>query len=123
MELADVSQARRRRELVVLEGFHAIKHAIRFGAEILGAWTADPAELEDLKARLAPDIQLAVTCVELEALKQVVPRAQVVAVVEQASALALARFAASLLATPEESVVGSGSDAAKRGLVQSLFPT
>ena len=26
----------------VLEGFHAIKHAIRFGGEILGAWTADP---------------------------------------------------------------------------------
>jgi RNA methyltransferase, TrmH family len=80
VELADVSQARRRRELVVLEGFHAIKHAIRFGAEILGAWTADPAELEELKVRLAPDIELAVTCVELEALKQVVPRAQVVAV-------------------------------------------
>jgi RNA methyltransferase, TrmH family len=80
MELADVSQARRRRELVVLEGFHAIKHAIRFGAEILGAWTADPEELEQLRARLAPDIELAVTCVELEALKQVVPRAQVVAV-------------------------------------------
>jgi RNA methyltransferase, TrmH family len=80
MELADVSQARRRRELVVLEGFHAIKHAIRFGAEILGAWTADPTEIEELKARLAPDIELAVSCVELEALKHVVPRAQVVAV-------------------------------------------
>jgi TrmH family RNA methyltransferase len=80
VELTDVSEARRRRELVVLEGFHAIKHAIRFGAEILGAWTADPAEIEDLKARLAPDIELAVSCVELEALKQVVPRAQVVAV-------------------------------------------
>ena len=80
MELADVSQARRRRELVVLEGFHAIKHAIRFGAEILGAWTADPEELEQLRARLAPDIELAVTCVELEALKHVIPRAQVVAV-------------------------------------------
>jgi len=80
VELADVSEARRRRELVVLEGFHAIKHAIRFGAEILGAWTADPAEIEELKGRLAPDIELAVSCVELEALKQVVPRAQVVAV-------------------------------------------
>ena len=80
MELADVSEARRRRELVVLEGFHAIKHAIRFGAEILGAWTADPTEIEELKARLAPDIELAVSCVELEALKHVVPRAQVVAV-------------------------------------------
>jgi TrmH family RNA methyltransferase len=80
VELADVSEARRRRELVVLEGFHAIKHAIRFGGEILGAWTADPAELETLRERLAPDINLPVTRVELEALKQVVPRAQVVAV-------------------------------------------
>ena len=80
MELADVGEARRRRELVVLEGFHAIKHAIRFGGEILGAWTADAAEVESLRERLAPDIELAVTVVELEALKQVVPRAQLVAV-------------------------------------------
>jgi RNA methyltransferase, TrmH family len=81
MQLADVAQARRRRELVVLEGFHAIKHAIRFGGEILGMWTADPAELEALRARLAPDIELAtLEVVGLEELKAVVPRAQVVAV-------------------------------------------
>ena len=80
MELADVGEARRRRELVVLEGFHAIKHAVRFGGELLGAWTADAAEVESLRERLAPDIELAVAVVELEALKQVVPRAQVVAV-------------------------------------------
>jgi TrmH family RNA methyltransferase len=80
VELADVAQARRRRELVVLEGFHAIKHASRFGAEILGAWTADPAELEQLRQRLAPDIALRAAVVELEQLKAVVPRAQVVAV-------------------------------------------
>ena len=64
----------------MLEGFHAIKHAIRFGAELLGAWTADPGEIEDLRERLAPDIELPVAVVELEALKQVVPRAQIVAV-------------------------------------------
>ncbi|MGH2835541.1 MAG: TrmH family RNA methyltransferase [Solirubrobacteraceae bacterium] len=80
MELADVIQARRRRELVVLEGFHAIKHAIRFGGEILGAWTADRAEVEGLIGRLAPDIELPVTVVELDALQRVVGRAQVVAV-------------------------------------------
>jgi RNA methyltransferase, TrmH family len=81
MELADIAQARRRRELVVLEGFHAIKHAIRFGGEILGTWTADAAELEALRARLAPDIELAtLEVVGLEELKAVVPRAQVVAV-------------------------------------------
>lgn len=80
MQLADVAQARRRRELVVLEGFHAIKHALRFGGELLGAWTADAAELERLIARLAPDIELPVTLVELEELKRVVPRAQIVGV-------------------------------------------
>jgi TrmH family RNA methyltransferase len=80
VELAEVAQARRRRELVVLEGFHAIKHAIRFGGEILGAWTADAAEVESLRERLAPDIELPVEVVELEQLERVVPRAQVVAV-------------------------------------------
>jgi len=80
VELADVAQARRRPELVVLEGFHAIKHATRFGAEILGAWTADAAEIEQLRERLAPDIELPLEVVELEQLKAVVPRAQVVAV-------------------------------------------
>ncbi len=80
MELADISRVRRMREFVVLEGFHAIKHATRFGAEILGAWTADPDELESLRQRLAPDVRLTAEVVSLEALKLVVPRAQVVAV-------------------------------------------
>lgn len=80
MELADIAQARRRPELVVLEGFHAIKHAIRFGGELLGAWTADAAELDDLIARLAPDIELPLTIVALEELQRVVPRAQIVGV-------------------------------------------
>ncbi|HWD69489.1 MAG TPA: TrmH family RNA methyltransferase [Solirubrobacteraceae bacterium] len=80
MELADVAQARHRRELVVLEGFHAIKHAVRFGGELLGAWAADPVELGNLIARLAPDIELPVTVVEPEELARVVPRAQIVGV-------------------------------------------
>jgi RNA methyltransferase, TrmH family len=80
MELADVAQARRRRELVVLEGFHAVKHAVRFGAELLGAWCADPDEIQSLSARLAPDVELPVDVVEVEELRQVVPRAQMVAV-------------------------------------------
>lgn len=80
MKLAEISSARRTRELVVLEGFHAIKHAIRFGGEILGAWTADAEEVQNLQTRLAPDVQIPVELVDLEALKAVVPRAQVVAV-------------------------------------------
>jgi TrmH family RNA methyltransferase len=83
VELADVSQARRRRALVVLEGFHAIKHAIRFGGEILGAWTADPSEIERLRERLAPDIQIPVAVVAHEALERAVPRAQIVAVAQR----------------------------------------
>jgi TrmH family RNA methyltransferase len=80
MELADVARARRDRALVVLEGFHAVKHALRFGAELLGAWTADAPELEALRARLAPDVSLAPAVVERAELAAVVPRAQVVAV-------------------------------------------
>jgi TrmH family RNA methyltransferase len=80
MDLKDVSRARRTQGLVVLEGFHAIKHAIRFGGEILGAWTADPGEVAGLVARLAPDVHIPVEVVELEELNRVVPRGQVVAV-------------------------------------------
>lgn len=79
-DLGFVTRARRTPGLVVLEGFHAIKHAVRFGAEIIGAWTADPGELERLRARLAPDVHFAVDEVGLAALQSVVPRAQVVAV-------------------------------------------
>jgi TrmH family RNA methyltransferase len=80
MDLTDVSRARRTPGLVVLEGFHAVKHAIRFGGEILGAWTADPDELAGLLARLAPDVRIAAEVVDAEALRAVVPRAQLVAV-------------------------------------------
>ena len=62
----DVRGARRDPGLVVLEGFHAVKHAVRFGAELLGVWTADAAELAALSARLAPDVALAPTVVEVE---------------------------------------------------------
>lgn len=80
LALADVAAARRDRTLVVLEGFHAVKHALRFGGELLGCFTAEPAELEALRARLAPDVMLDAQPVEAAALAAVVPRAQVVAV-------------------------------------------
>lgn len=81
LALADVSRARGDRSLVVLEGFHAFKHAQRFGAEVLGAWTADRDELEALRVRLAPDVDLAaIVDVDHDALSAVVPRAQLVAV-------------------------------------------
>jgi TrmH family RNA methyltransferase len=40
----------------VLEGFHALKHALRFGAEVEVAVAVDPDELEGLAADLAPDL-------------------------------------------------------------------
>ena len=80
MTLQDVIRARRAPGLVVLEGFHAVKHAVRFGAELLGAWTADAAALERLRAALAPDVALQPTEVPAAELAAVVPRAQVVAV-------------------------------------------
>jgi RNA methyltransferase, TrmH family len=43
-------------EPVVLEGFHPLKHALRFGASIEAVLTADPAALEALAGRLAPDV-------------------------------------------------------------------
>jgi TrmH family RNA methyltransferase len=41
---------------VVLAGLHPVKHALRFGATITHAITADPAHLAALAARLAPDV-------------------------------------------------------------------
>lgn len=49
-------RARRDPEMVVLEGFHAVKHALRFGAELQEIVTPDTAALERLTARLGPDI-------------------------------------------------------------------
>jgi RNA methyltransferase, TrmH family len=44
--------------LVTLEGFHALKHALRFGAKLVAAATADPGGLARLAAELAPELDL-----------------------------------------------------------------
>jgi TrmH family RNA methyltransferase len=80
MKLEEVARTRRDPGVVVLEGFHAVKHAVRFGADLLGLWTADADEFAGLVARLAPDLVLQPTVVEAEDLAKVVPRAQVLAV-------------------------------------------
>ncbi|MDW5595597.1 TrmH family RNA methyltransferase [Conexibacter stalactiti] len=51
--------AREDPSLVVLEGFHALKHALRFGAVVEAAVTSDPDELAELSAALAPDVAAA----------------------------------------------------------------
>ena len=48
--------ARRDPELTVVEGFHALKHALRFGAELVEAVAVDPAALEAMAGELAPDL-------------------------------------------------------------------
>ncbi|MEX2447309.1 MAG: TrmH family RNA methyltransferase [Solirubrobacterales bacterium] len=71
--------ARRDRGLAVLEGFHALKHALRFGAEVERAVAADPQLLHELSEELAPDLvePLAerVVPVAPEVLAELVPQA------------------------------------------------
>jgi TrmH family RNA methyltransferase len=49
-------RARRDPELAVLEGFHALKHALRFGADVLEAAVVAPEALGRLVESLAPDL-------------------------------------------------------------------
>jgi TrmH family RNA methyltransferase len=71
--------ARRDRALAVLEGFHALKHALRFGAEVSEAVAADIDELERLAGELAPDLAQTlparVTLVDRETIALLVPQA------------------------------------------------
>jgi RNA methyltransferase, TrmH family len=48
--------ARRDPGLAVLEGFHALKHALRFGADVVEVAAVDAGELDRLAAELAPDL-------------------------------------------------------------------
>jgi RNA methyltransferase, TrmH family len=48
--------ARRDPSLAVLEGFHALKHALRFGGDVVEAVAADPQGLRELARELAPDL-------------------------------------------------------------------
>jgi TrmH family RNA methyltransferase len=52
--------------LVRLEGFHALKHALRFGAEIVAAATGDAAALDALAERLAPDVRERIAAIVVE---------------------------------------------------------
>ncbi len=63
---AVVQAARRDDRLVVLEGVHALKHALRFGADVVRIASADPGGLHDLLADLAPDVDLPVVVEEVD---------------------------------------------------------
>jgi TrmH family RNA methyltransferase len=56
MTTTEFTQARADDGRAVLEGFHALKHALRFGATILRVAAVDPEHLEQLAAELAPDL-------------------------------------------------------------------
>jgi RNA methyltransferase, TrmH family len=63
----------------VLEGFHALKHALRFGGEVLEAVASDPRQLRDLAAELSPDLGDSLsertTPVAAELIAELVPQA------------------------------------------------
>jgi TrmH family RNA methyltransferase len=85
-------EARADDRLAVLEGFHALKHALRFGAEVQCVAAADPDALERMAAELAPDLTgrfralagVPVPAEELRALAPHVPRTQVLALARRA---------------------------------------
>lgn len=49
-------RARRDPQIAVVEGFHALKHALRFDAELLDVICEEPAALTRLAGELAPDV-------------------------------------------------------------------
>jgi TrmH family RNA methyltransferase len=63
---------------VLLDGFHALKHAVRFGADIPVAVTADRAAVLALADELAPDVRAALDVllaeVPEETLRSLIPR-------------------------------------------------
>jgi TrmH family RNA methyltransferase len=63
-------RARRDAAMAVLEGFHAVKHALRFGAELQELVTSDAAALAQLAGRLAPEL-----AAELAAAREIDPAA------------------------------------------------
>ncbi len=60
-------RARRDDSLVVLEGFHSLKHALRFGATILETVSPNPAGLSELARSLAPELVYPITELVTEA--------------------------------------------------------
>lgn len=57
-DLVDQFQrARSDQSLAVLEGFHPVKHAIRFGAELMAIVVGNPYMVDELATALAPDVK------------------------------------------------------------------
>ena len=56
---AQVRRLRADPDIAILEGFHALKHALRFGARVDLALAEDPGAADALAAELAPDVRAA----------------------------------------------------------------
>lgn len=100
-------RARRDPALAVLEGFHPLKHALRFDAQVLEIITRDAVALERLAAALAPDLRerIAASAKEVagevfDQLAPLTPATGVISLAERRSA-----DAASLLADPAEAPI------------------
>ncbi|WP_327068036.1 TrmH family RNA methyltransferase [Kitasatospora sp. NBC_01302] len=65
-------------DTVLIDGFHALKHTLRFGGEVRQVLTSDRAQLAELATGLAPDVAAAVLGAAVEvpaaALRELVPR-------------------------------------------------
>ncbi|WP_035847187.1 TrmH family RNA methyltransferase [Kitasatospora azatica] len=63
---------------LLIDGFHALKHTLRFGGEVRQVLTTDPAGLAELADRLAPDVAAAIAAAAVQvpaaALRELVPR-------------------------------------------------
>ncbi|WP_051838524.1 TrmH family RNA methyltransferase [Streptomyces sp. NRRL WC-3742] len=74
--------------VVVLDGFHPLKHALRFGGEVRRVVTVDRGELLALARELAPDVEKALDALAVElperTMRALVPRLHPTGVIAQA---------------------------------------
>jgi TrmH family RNA methyltransferase len=105
--IARFGRARRDSSLAVLEGFHPLKHALRFGANVLVAVTRDTGELERLALQLAPDLAARIAelaqPVQASVFDQLAPLPPSTGVIALAERRTIA--AAALLADPREAPI------------------
>jgi TrmH family RNA methyltransferase len=75
--IARFGRARRDPAVAVLEGLHALKHALRFGATVLEVVTPDRDRVDRLAGELAPDVQDQIRalarCVDEQSFAQLAP--------------------------------------------------
>jgi TrmH family RNA methyltransferase len=96
-------------DAVLLDGFHALKHALRFGADVPMVLTSDKAATLALAQQLADDVtrQLEALAVELpgSVLRQLVPRIHPTGIVALAARPSAAANLGTLNAVPRRSPV------------------